>query len=80
MSPSEVGTDDIIAQLNGVAGGHARAYYEFAPRSIVARLTLSTIDKNLRLLIEIVAFLTLQWDWREGQENENLLKSSVDIV
>jgi CRISPR-associated protein Cst2 len=28
-----------IAQLNGVAGGHARAYYEFAPRSIVVRLT-----------------------------------------
>lgn len=28
-----------IAQLNGVAGGHARAYYEFAPRSVVARLT-----------------------------------------
>ena len=28
-----------IAQLNGVAGGHARAYYEFAPRSAIARLT-----------------------------------------
>ncbi|MBW4572166.1 MAG: type I-B CRISPR-associated protein Cas7/Cst2/DevR [Tolypothrix carrinoi HA7290-LM1] len=28
-----------IAQLNRVAGGHARAYYEFAPRSVVARLT-----------------------------------------
>ena len=28
-----------IAQLNGVAGGHARTYYEFAPRSVVARLT-----------------------------------------
>jgi CRISPR-associated protein Cst2 len=28
-----------IAQLNNVAGGHARAYYEFAPRSVVARLT-----------------------------------------
>lgn len=28
-----------IAQLNNVAGGHARAYYEFAPRSLVARLT-----------------------------------------
>lgn len=28
-----------ISQLNGVAGGHARAYYEFAPRSVVARLT-----------------------------------------
>jgi CRISPR-associated protein Cst2 len=28
-----------ITQLNKVAGGHARAYYEFAPRSVVARLT-----------------------------------------
>lgn len=28
-----------ISQLNGVAGGHARAYYEFAPCSVVARLT-----------------------------------------
>lgn len=28
-----------VAQLNKVAGGHARAYYEFAPRSLVARLT-----------------------------------------
>ncbi|MBD2492938.1 type I-B CRISPR-associated protein Cas7/Cst2/DevR [Nostoc sp. FACHB-280] len=28
-----------IAQLNKVAGGHARAYYEFAPCSVVARLT-----------------------------------------
>jgi CRISPR-associated protein Cst2 len=28
-----------IAQLNGVAGGQARAYYEFTPRSVVARLT-----------------------------------------
>ncbi|MEM8672249.1 MAG: type I-B CRISPR-associated protein Cas7/Cst2/DevR [Cyanobacteria bacterium P01_G01_bin.67] len=28
-----------IAQLNNVAGGHARAYYEFAPRSVFARLT-----------------------------------------
>lgn len=28
-----------ISQLNGVAGGHARAYYEFAPRSVVVRLT-----------------------------------------
>jgi CRISPR-associated protein Cst2 len=28
-----------VAQLNGVAGGHARAYYEFAPRSVVVRLT-----------------------------------------
>ncbi|VEP14007.1 hypothetical protein H1P_2310005 [Hyella patelloides LEGE 07179] len=30
---------DAIAQLNNVAGGHARAYYEFAPRSVFARLT-----------------------------------------
>jgi CRISPR-associated protein Cst2 len=28
-----------ISQLNGVAGGHARAYYEFAPRSVVVRLS-----------------------------------------
>lgn len=28
-----------IAQLNNVAGGHARAYYEFAPCSMVIRLT-----------------------------------------
>jgi CRISPR-associated protein Cst2 len=28
-----------ISQLNGVAGSHARAYYEFAPCSIVVRLT-----------------------------------------
>jgi CRISPR-associated protein Cst2 len=28
-----------IAELNGVAGAHARSYFEFAPRSIVVRLT-----------------------------------------
>jgi CRISPR-associated protein Cst2 len=28
-----------IGQLSGVAGGHARSYYEMAPKSIVARLT-----------------------------------------
>lgn len=28
-----------ISQLSNVAGGHARSYYEMAPRSIVARLT-----------------------------------------
>lgn len=28
-----------IAQLSNVAGGHARSYYEMAPKSIVARLT-----------------------------------------
>lgn len=28
-----------ISQLNSVAGGHARAYYEFSPRSVVVRLT-----------------------------------------
>jgi CRISPR-associated protein Cst2 len=30
---------EAVAQLNGVAGGHARAYYEFAPCSVVVRLT-----------------------------------------
>jgi CRISPR-associated protein Cst2 len=28
-----------IAQLNNVAGAHARSYFEFAPRSIIVRLT-----------------------------------------
>lgn len=28
-----------IGELNGVAGGHARSYFEMAPRSIVLRLT-----------------------------------------
>lgn len=28
-----------IAQLSDVAGGHARSYYEMAPKSVVARLT-----------------------------------------
>lgn len=28
-----------IAQLSNVAGGHARSYYEMAPKSIIARLT-----------------------------------------
>lgn len=28
-----------IAQLNNVAGAHARSYFEFAPRSLVVRLT-----------------------------------------
>lgn len=28
-----------IAELNGVAGAHARSYFEFTPRSIVVRLT-----------------------------------------
>ena len=28
-----------IGELSGVAGGHARAYFEMAPRSVVARLT-----------------------------------------
>lgn len=32
-----------IGQLNGVAGGHARSYFEMAPRSIVARLTPSLV-------------------------------------
>ncbi len=30
---------DAIGQLSSVAGGHARSYYEMAPRSVVARLT-----------------------------------------
>jgi len=30
---------DAVGELNNVAGGHARSYYEFAPRSLVARLT-----------------------------------------
>ena len=30
---------EAIGQLSNVAGGHARCYYEMAPRSIVARLT-----------------------------------------
>lgn len=30
---------DAIGELSNVAGGHARAYYEMAPRSIVARLS-----------------------------------------
>ena len=32
-----------IAQLSDVAGGHARSYYEMAPKSAVARLTPSLI-------------------------------------
>jgi CRISPR-associated protein Cst2 len=32
-----------ISQLNNVAGGHARSYYEMAPASIVARLTPSLV-------------------------------------
>ena len=32
-----------IAELSGVAGGHARAYYEMAPHSIVVRLTPSLV-------------------------------------
>ncbi|MEW5847831.1 MAG: type I-B CRISPR-associated protein Cas7/Cst2/DevR [Myxococcota bacterium] len=28
-----------IGELNNVAGGHARSYFEFAPRSVVVRLT-----------------------------------------
>ncbi len=32
-----------ISQLNEVAGGHARSYYEMAPASIVARLTSSLV-------------------------------------
>ena len=32
-----------ISELNEVAGGHARSYYEMAPASIVARLTSSLV-------------------------------------
>ncbi|HRI06224.1 MAG TPA: type I-B CRISPR-associated protein Cas7/Cst2/DevR, partial [Nannocystaceae bacterium] len=32
-----------IGELSDVAGGHARSYYEMAPRSLVARLTPSLI-------------------------------------
>jgi CRISPR-associated protein Cst2 len=32
-----------IAQLSDVAGGHARSYYEMAPKSVVARLTPNLI-------------------------------------
>jgi CRISPR-associated protein Cst2 len=32
-----------IGELNGVAGGHARAYFEMAPRSIVARLSRNLV-------------------------------------
>lgn len=32
-----------IGQLANVAGGHARSYYEMAPRSVVARLTPSLV-------------------------------------
>jgi len=30
---------DAVGELNKVAGGHARNYFEFAPRSLVARIT-----------------------------------------
>ncbi|MEO8903662.1 MAG: type I-B CRISPR-associated protein Cas7/Cst2/DevR, partial [Polyangiaceae bacterium] len=32
-----------IAELSNVAGGHARSYFEMAPRSLVARLTPSLV-------------------------------------
>lgn len=32
-----------VGELSNVAGGHARSYYEMAPRSIVARLTPSLV-------------------------------------
>lgn len=32
-----------ITELNGVAGGHARALYEFCPRSVVCRVTSSRV-------------------------------------
>lgn len=34
---------EAIGELNDVAGGHARSYFEMAPRSIVARLTPSLV-------------------------------------
>jgi CRISPR-associated protein Cst2 len=34
---------EAIAQLSDVAGGHARSYYEMAPKSVVARLSSSLI-------------------------------------
>jgi CRISPR-associated protein Cst2 len=34
---------EAIGQLSNVAGGHARSYYEMAPRSVVARLTPSLV-------------------------------------
>jgi CRISPR-associated protein Cst2 len=34
---------EAISELSNVAGGHARSYYEMAPRSLVARLTPSLV-------------------------------------
>jgi CRISPR-associated protein Cst2 len=34
---------EAIAQLSDVAGGHARSYYEMAPKSVVARLTSNLV-------------------------------------
>jgi CRISPR-associated protein Cst2 len=34
---------EAIAELSNVAGGHARSYFEMAPRSLVARLTPSLV-------------------------------------
>jgi CRISPR-associated protein Cst2 len=34
---------EAIGQLSDVAGGHARSYFEMAPRSLVARLTPSLV-------------------------------------
>jgi CRISPR-associated protein Cst2 len=34
---------DAIGQLSNVAGGHARSYFEMAPRSVVLRLTKSLV-------------------------------------
>jgi CRISPR-associated protein Cst2 len=34
---------EAIAQLSDVAGGHARSYYEMAPKSVVARLTTNLV-------------------------------------
>jgi CRISPR-associated protein Cst2 len=34
---------EAIGQLSNVAGGHARAYFEMAPRSVIARITPSLV-------------------------------------
>lgn len=34
---------DAVGELNGVAGGHARSYFEMAPRSVVARVSRSLV-------------------------------------
>lgn len=60
-----------IGELSNVAGGHARSYYEMAPRSIVVRVTRSLV----------AGFDTYGFDeaghWRElGRLNDNDLPAS----